>query len=178
MQEAHSREARLGDLRRTDGVIGAGRLAAALRIQPRVALAEMHEASLHSVGDTEVKMAPVRFLEEACGAQVLVIAFPVDIGPEFARGLRHTGFAWQIFAALDQRRSEAEVEAEQGRLACRFPVRFRDGDSLVAFPLRARPVDRDRPSEAPHLRLRGRAFGFAATKSRERPMTSRTRSSS
>ena len=44
-----------------------------------------------------------------------------DIGPELARGLRHAGFADEIFAAFDQRRREAEIEPEQGRLLRRAP---------------------------------------------------------
>ena len=147
-------------------------------------------------------MLAVRGLEEAGRAQVLVIALFIDIGPEFARMLRDIRFAGQIFATLDQRRRKAEVEAEQRRLlrsalqqpmehllarpdmsrpdeaGRRFTARLGDGDSLVPFALRARPVDRDGASEPSHLRLRGRGLGLAATQSRERAMVSRTRTSS
>src|SRR5207237_36042 len=105
-------------------------------------------------------------------------------------------------AALDQRRGEAEVEAEQGRFiggALQQPVehlfarpdvprtnqprrriaaRFANRDTLVPLPFRARPVDRDIACEAPHFRFRGFTFGLAATHSRDRSITSRTRSSS
>ena len=68
-------KARLGHLRRSDRVIGARRLAPALRVQARVALAEVHEARLHAVGDSEIEMAPVGLLQEAGCAQILVVAF-------------------------------------------------------------------------------------------------------
>src|SRR5207302_5724702 len=65
VKEAHAREARLGDLRGTDRVIGARGLAPPLRVQSRVALAEVHEAGLHPVGDAEIEMWPVHLLEKA-----------------------------------------------------------------------------------------------------------------
>ena len=69
----HAGEARLGDLGGADRVIGAGGLAAALRVQRLVALAEADEVGLHAVGDAEIEMPPVRLLQEACGAEVLVV---------------------------------------------------------------------------------------------------------
>src|SRR5947209_12776337 len=113
MHEAHPREARFGDLRRADRVIGAGNLAAALRIQASVALAKVHEAGLHPVGDAEIEVPAVRGLEEARGAEVVIGTELVDVGPEFARGLGDVRLTWQIFAALYQWRREAEVEAKQ-----------------------------------------------------------------
>ena len=109
----------------------------------------------------------MRFLKKAGGAEIFIVAPGIDIGPEFAGGCGNAGLAGQIFATFDQRRREAEVEAEQGRdlrgavqkpgehLFTRPDVagphqsrrgiadRFRDGDALVPFTLRARPVDRD-----------------------------------
>ena len=77
-------------------------------------------------------MLAVDLLEKARGAEILVAAAIVDIGPEFARGAGDAGLAEQIFAALDQRRSEAEVEAEQGGLGCGALQRWR-------FPCAAGP---------------------------------------
>jgi len=54
----------------------------------------------------------VRGLEEAGGAEIVVLAQAVDISPEFTRGRRDVGFAGEILAAFDDRRSEAEVETE------------------------------------------------------------------
>ena len=113
VQQPHARKARLGDLRRADCVIGARGFAAALRVQPRVALAEADEVGLHAVGDAEIEMPAVCELEKARSAEVVIVAEPVDISPEFARGARNIRFADQIFASLDDRRGEAEVEAEQ-----------------------------------------------------------------
>src|SRR3954447_8447365 len=200
MKETHARKARLGDLGGANRIIGARCLAAALRIQPRVALAKVHEASLHPVGNAEIKMPSVRALEEARGTEVLVGTALVDIGPEGSRRLGHTRLARQIFAAFDERRREAEIETEQGRLlfsALQKPsenfhsrpdmpgpdqarrcvsARLRYRDTFVPFALRSRPVDRDVRRELPHLGVLGRALGLAATKSRDRWITSRTRS--
>src|SRR5205085_12600105 len=60
----------------------------------------------------------------------------------------------------------------------RIASSFGDRDALVAFAFGTRPVDRDIACEALHLRLRGLGGGSVATKSRDRPITSRTRSSS
>ena len=87
VEQAHAREAGLGDLGRADRVIGRSRLAAALRIEPRVALAEVHELGFHAVRDAEIEMPAVGGFEEARRAEILVVAALVDIGPEFARGL-------------------------------------------------------------------------------------------
>src|SRR5215213_7853503 len=114
MKEPHSREARLGDLGRADGVIGAGRLASALGIEVLVALPKVHEPRLFAVRRAEVEMAAVDTLEEAGGAEILVLAEPVDIGPERLRVVRQSGFSGKIFAALGNRRRKAEIEAEQG----------------------------------------------------------------
>src|SRR5260221_1342865 len=89
VEEAHAREARLGDLRGPDRVVSRRGLAPALRIQTRIALAERHETGLPAVADAEIEVPPVRDLEEARGAQILIIASAVDIGPQFARGPRH-----------------------------------------------------------------------------------------
>ena len=88
---------------------------AALRVQPRVALAEADEVGLHAVGDAEIEMAAVHFLQERCRAQILVAAFPIDISPEIAGIVGDVRFAGQIGAAFGEGRGEAEVEAEQGR---------------------------------------------------------------
>jgi hypothetical protein len=167
VEQPHSGKARLRDLRRADRVVGARRLAPALRVQPRVALAEAHEIRFYPVGDSEIEMPPVRDLEEARGAKVLVVALRVDIGPELAACLRDVWLAEQILAAFDDRRGEAEVEAEQGRLpdsAFKEPVkhllarpnvagtnqpgrgivsRLGDRNALVPPPLGAGPVDRN-----------------------------------
>src|SRR4029453_1252297 len=152
--------------------------------------------------DAEIEVSPVRDFEEAGGAQVLIVALAVDIGPELARSSRDSGLAQQIFASLDDRWGEAEVEAEQGRLLgrahhqpaqdvlarpdvarpdqpwSRVVPRFGDRNALVAPSLCARPVNRNIAFEPPHLRLRGRTFGRAAVQSRDREMTPRTRASS
>ena len=192
VKQAHAREARLGDLRRADRVIGAGGLAAALRVEPRVALAEVDEVGLHPVGDAEIEMPAVDAVSRKLAAPRSSSShLRVDIGPELARGCSAVRLAGQIFAALDDRRGEAEVEAEQGRLlrarsssqlstssrdqtwpgrisrGARIAARFGDGDALVPAALRARPVDRDVACE-PHVRLRGLTGGLAAVQSRER----------
>src|SRR5690349_8991386 len=92
VKEPHPREARLGDLGRADSVISARGLSPALRIQSRIALPKMHEARFHTVGNSEIEMLSVDLLEEARGAQILVVGLLVDIGPEFAGGLRDLGF--------------------------------------------------------------------------------------
>ena len=199
MEQAHAREARLGDLRRADRVIEGRGLARALAVERLLALAEVHEAGLHPVGDAEIEMAAVGDLEEARRAEILVGAQRVDIGPELAGGLGNAGLAGQIFAAFDYRRREAEVEAEQGRLAAprglsshsstsqrdqTWSGRISRGAaspraSAIAMPLWRRPLrptSRSRRSLriALHLRLRGRAGGFAAVQSRERSIISLT----
>jgi hypothetical protein len=75
----------------------------------------MHELGLHAVGDAEIEMAAMGLLQEACGAEILVVRAALDIGPEFASGRRDIGFPGQIGAALHDRRREAEIETEQGR---------------------------------------------------------------
>jgi len=167
VEQAHAREARLGDLRGADRVIGARGLASALRVEPCIALAEPDEIRLHPIGDAEIEMPAMDMLEEARGAEVFVVAARIDIGPELARRRRHIRLARQIFAALNDWRSKTEIEAEQGRLS-RSPLQkpiehfltgpgvagadkprrglaagFSDRDSLVSLALRARPIDRD-----------------------------------
>src|SRR5206468_11607795 len=115
VKQAHSREARLGYLRGTDRVICARSLAAALRVEPRVTLAEANELSLHSVGDAKIEVLAVRNLEEACRLKILVVAAGIDISPELARGFGNLRFAGQIFSPFHDWRSEAEIEAEQRR---------------------------------------------------------------
>ena len=90
MKEAHSRKARLRDLRGADRVICARSLAAALRVEPRVALTEADEVGFHAIGDSEIEMPPVSYLEEARCAEILVVAFALDIGPELARAVAGT----------------------------------------------------------------------------------------
>src|SRR6185295_13964590 len=176
VEQAHAGEARFGDLRGADRVIGRGGLAAALGVEALVALAEMHEAGLHPVGDAEIEMAAVGDFEEARGAEVLVVAQRVDIGPELARGARYAGLTGQIGAALDDRRGEAEVEPEQGRLpggSLEQPrkhllarpdvlrpdqprravaARFGDRDAFMAPPLRTGPVDGNEGLKVPRHR--------------------------
>src|SRR6185369_1853686 len=119
-------------------------------------------------------------------AEILVVAPLVDISPELAGCAGHIRLAGQIFTALDDRRREAEIEAEQGRLfrgafqkpgedlfarpdVARanqprrgLPARVCDGNAFMPPPLRARPVDRDIAFEAvSHFLLRGRVFGRA-----------------
>ena len=53
-------------------------------------------------------------LKMAGGAEVFVLAELVYIGPE-ALGVRGNGIAWKIGAALGDRRSVAEIEAEESR---------------------------------------------------------------
>src|SRR5687767_11784542 len=85
VKEPHSGEAGLGDLSGADRVVGARRLAPAQSIEPGIALAEVHEMRLHAVGDPEIEMAAVALLEEGRGAEILVAAMALDIGPEGAR---------------------------------------------------------------------------------------------
>ena len=70
----------------------------------------------------------------------------VDIGPEFARGAGHVGLAGQIFAAFDDRRGEAEIEAEQARLLGRA------GRAASRRPRRATRHGRAGPGAAPPRR--------------------------
>src|SRR4051794_12357317 len=136
VKPAQAGEARLGDLGSADRIIGRGRLSAALRIEARIALAEADKVGFHPVGDAEVEVSPVRDLEKAGGSQILVVGLALDIGPEFAGGLRHIRFTDQIFATLDQRRSEAEVKAEQGRF---LPRAFEQPvEDLLSRPAMAR----------------------------------------
>src|SRR6186997_1929749 len=116
MEEAHSGKARLGDLRRPDRIIRAGCLSPAHPVQLLVALAEIHEVRLRPVRRSEIEMAPVDPLEEAGSAQVLVVAQRIDVGPERACRARYAAFTRKILTAIDNRRREAEIEAEQGRL--------------------------------------------------------------
>jgi hypothetical protein len=46
-------------------------------------------------------MLAMDMFQEACRAQVLVVAECLDLAPEFARSLRNSGFSHQLFAALD-----------------------------------------------------------------------------
>jgi len=132
MQEAHAGEARFRHLRCADRVIGAGGLAATLRVEPGVALAEVHEPAFHAVRNAEIEVPAMGDFEEARGAQVPVGADAVDIGPQRARGLRHVRLAGQILAALDDRRGRAEVEAEQSRLLRR--ALQQPGEHFLARP--------------------------------------------
>src|SRR6476661_9612172 len=64
MEETHAREAGLGDLSGADRVIGARGLAAALGVEPRIALAKADEVGLHPVGDAEIEVPAMRDLKE------------------------------------------------------------------------------------------------------------------
>ena len=148
VKQAHSGEARLGDLGGADRVIGARRFAAALRVQPRVALAEMHEVRLHPVGDPEIEMAAMHSFEEARRRR----------DPHHSNGDRHRPrilgrsrarrLAGQIFAALGDRRGEAEIEAEQG---WRFRRGFEQPVRALRFGTRHGRVE---PAPAPGRRPR------------------------
>ena len=82
-------------------------------VQPLVALAKSDEVGLHSIGNAEIEVPPVRILQEAGRTEVLVVAEPIDIGPELARAIRDAALARQISPALGERRRKAEVETEQ-----------------------------------------------------------------
>ena len=76
----------------------------------------MDEVGLCPVGDAEVEMTAVGAFEERGGAQILIVACLIDIGPEHTRGVGHPAFAREIRAALDEGRGEAAIEPEQGWL--------------------------------------------------------------
>src|SRR5438132_13918562 len=165
MEQAHAGIAGLGDLRGADGVVERGCLAAAQRIEGLLAETVIQKIGLHAVGRAEIEVPAVVLLEEACGAEILVFANGVHIGPEGLCLYRYI-FTGQIGAALDDRWRTAEIEAEQGGSLCRCseqPVQHlcsrpglitldetrcivagfaqRDGYALVPRSLGAGPVD-------------------------------------
>jgi len=56
-------------------------------------LAEADEVGFHPVGDPEIEVAAVGLFEEARTAEILVLSFCVDVGPEIAGGIRDAGLA-------------------------------------------------------------------------------------
>ncbi len=171
VEQAHSREARLRDLRRADRIEDRGGLAAARRIERGLAFAKVHEVRLCTVRLAEVEMSPEAAFEEGCGAEVFILAGGVHESPERAR------FIWRaisrkIGAARDERRREAEIHAHERRRSIskrRDPVQHlrarpdmaglhqtrrriarlgdRNRDAFVAAALGAGPVDRGKARE-------------------------------
>src|SRR5687768_14240325 len=78
IEQSRAGEARFGDLGGADRVVEGRGLAAPGRVEGVLADAVVKEVALHSVGRAEVEMAPVRRLEEARGAEILVVADGVD----------------------------------------------------------------------------------------------------